>query len=182
MPRRKLTTINLKELECYPALIEELWNNPNYSVKDLSTLKLTVLDSYKPTIKEVDKQCPERRRRLRNWKSIELAKCKNCINEGRVYWPNKRQFPCYESEIERFNPKYGYFADFLSNRKGYGTNKTLSQGIQASPWIFRPRYLGMEWRWSMKWVLDFLYTPQVVCKLCVHKKKKDLHIIVSPWF
>ena len=66
MPRRKLTTINLKELECYPALIEELWNNPNYSVKDLSTLKLTVLDSYKPTIKEVDKQCPERRRRLRN--------------------------------------------------------------------------------------------------------------------
>lgn len=55
MPRRKLTTINLKELDTYPALIEELQNNPVYSDKDLSTLKLTVLDSYEATIKEVDK-------------------------------------------------------------------------------------------------------------------------------
>jgi DNA-binding transcriptional MerR regulator len=55
MPRRKLTTINLKELECYPALIEELRNNLIYSDKDLTTLKLTVLDSYEATIKEVDK-------------------------------------------------------------------------------------------------------------------------------
>ena len=56
MPRRKLTTINLKELECYPALTEELRNNSDYSDKDLATLKLTVLDSYEPTIKEVDKE------------------------------------------------------------------------------------------------------------------------------
>jgi DNA-binding XRE family transcriptional regulator len=55
MPRRKLTTINLKELESYPTLVEELQNNPDYSGKDLSTLKLTVLDSYEPTIKEVNK-------------------------------------------------------------------------------------------------------------------------------
>ncbi|MDR1221681.1 MAG: hypothetical protein LBL07_02215 [Tannerella sp.] len=55
MPRRKQTTINLKELECYPALIEELRNNPAYSDKDLATLKLTVFDSYEATIKEVDK-------------------------------------------------------------------------------------------------------------------------------
>jgi DNA-binding transcriptional MerR regulator len=55
MPRRKQTTINLKELEVYPSLIEELQNNPVYSDKDLTTLKLTVLDSYKATIKEVDK-------------------------------------------------------------------------------------------------------------------------------
>ena len=55
MPRRKQTTINLKELEVYPALIEELQNNPNYSSKDLMTLKLTVLDSYEATIKEVNK-------------------------------------------------------------------------------------------------------------------------------
>jgi DNA-binding transcriptional MerR regulator len=55
MPRRKQTTINLKELECYPTLIEELRNNPVYSDKDLATLKLTVLDSYEATIKEVDK-------------------------------------------------------------------------------------------------------------------------------
>jgi DNA-binding XRE family transcriptional regulator len=55
MPRRKLTTINLKELETYPALVEELQNNPAYSDIDFSTLKLTVLDSYEATIKEVDK-------------------------------------------------------------------------------------------------------------------------------
>ncbi|MDR0506080.1 MAG: helix-turn-helix domain-containing protein [Dysgonamonadaceae bacterium] len=55
MPRRKLTTINLNELDIYSALIEELRNNPAYSDKDLSTLKLTVLDSYEATIKEIDK-------------------------------------------------------------------------------------------------------------------------------
>jgi hypothetical protein len=55
MPRRKQTTINLKELDCYPTLIEELRNNPIYSDKDLTALKLTVFDSYEATIKEVDK-------------------------------------------------------------------------------------------------------------------------------
>jgi DNA-binding transcriptional MerR regulator len=55
MPRRKLTTINLKELELYPALIEALENNPAYSDKDFKTLKLTVLDNYEATIKEIDK-------------------------------------------------------------------------------------------------------------------------------
>jgi len=55
MPRRKLTVINLKELEIYPTLLEELRNNPNYSDKDFATLKLTVLDSYEASIKEVDK-------------------------------------------------------------------------------------------------------------------------------
>ncbi|GHT14278.1 hypothetical protein FACS189426_20370 [Bacteroidia bacterium] len=55
MPRRKQTTINLKELEAYSTLIEELRNNPAYADKDLSTLKITVLDSYEATIKDVDK-------------------------------------------------------------------------------------------------------------------------------
>ena len=55
MPRRKLTTINLKELEYYSVLIGDLLDNPNYDDKDLTTLKLTVLDSYEATIKEVDK-------------------------------------------------------------------------------------------------------------------------------
>jgi DNA-binding XRE family transcriptional regulator len=55
MPRRKLTTINLKELNTYSTLIEELRNNPIYADKDFSTLKLTVLDRYEATIKEVDK-------------------------------------------------------------------------------------------------------------------------------
>ena len=55
MPRRKLTTINLNKLKTYPTLIEELRSNPAYADKDFSTLKLTILDSYKATIKEVDK-------------------------------------------------------------------------------------------------------------------------------
>ena len=37
MPRRKLTLINLRELEIYSALVEELQNNPDYSDKDLNT-------------------------------------------------------------------------------------------------------------------------------------------------
>ncbi|MDR0574382.1 MAG: hypothetical protein LBG96_10215 [Tannerella sp.] len=45
----------MKELNAYSTLIEELRNNPAYSDKDFSTLKLTVLDSYEATIKEVDK-------------------------------------------------------------------------------------------------------------------------------
>ena len=55
MPRRKLTLINLKELEIYSALVEELQNNSAFSDKDLTSLKLTVLDKYEATIKEVDK-------------------------------------------------------------------------------------------------------------------------------
>jgi DNA-binding transcriptional MerR regulator len=54
MPPRKLTTTNLKELDTDSTLIE-VRNNSAYSDKDLSTLKLTVLDSYEATIKEVDK-------------------------------------------------------------------------------------------------------------------------------
>ncbi len=44
MPRCKLTTINLQELECYPALTEELRDNPAFSDKDHTILKKTVLD------------------------------------------------------------------------------------------------------------------------------------------
>lgn len=55
MPRRKLTTINLKGLKSYFALMEELRSNPAYADKDLSTLKLTVLNSYDASIRDVDK-------------------------------------------------------------------------------------------------------------------------------
>jgi DNA-binding transcriptional MerR regulator len=55
MPRRKQTTINLKELESYSILLEELRNIRAYSNKDLTTLRLTILDSYEAIIKEVDK-------------------------------------------------------------------------------------------------------------------------------
>jgi hypothetical protein len=55
MPRRKQTTINLKELDIYPTLLEELRHHPIYSDKDFDTLKLTVLESFEPTIRDIDK-------------------------------------------------------------------------------------------------------------------------------
>lgn len=85
MPRRKQTTINLKELESYPALIEELWNNPDYSGKDLTTLKLTVLDSYEATIKEVDKAIKHLRYYVAaNRTAIETYQGEQIINRVRL--------------------------------------------------------------------------------------------------
>jgi hypothetical protein len=85
MPRRKLTTINLQELEIYPALIEELQNNPDYSDKDLSTLKLTVLDSYEPTIKEVNKAINRLHYYVAaNEKIIERVKDEQLINRVKL--------------------------------------------------------------------------------------------------
>ena len=52
MPRRRQTTVNLKKLETYPALVEELRNNPKYEDKDLTSFKLTVYDNYKTTHSE----------------------------------------------------------------------------------------------------------------------------------
>ena len=40
MPRRRQTAINLKKLETYPTLVEELQNNPKYADQDLTSLKL----------------------------------------------------------------------------------------------------------------------------------------------
>ena len=85
MPRRKQTTINLKELEVYPALIEELQNNPNYSSKDLMTLKLTVLDSYEATIKEVNKAIKHLQHYIIAKKnSIETLKDEQLINRVKL--------------------------------------------------------------------------------------------------
>jgi len=81
MPRRKLTTINLKELKTCSALIEELRNNPDYADKDLTTLKLTVLDSYKATIKEVDKAIKHLHYYVAaNKNAIEIFKDEQLIN------------------------------------------------------------------------------------------------------
>jgi DNA-binding transcriptional MerR regulator len=55
MPRRKQTVINLEELDVYPALLEELRHHRIYSDKDFDTLKMTVLESYEPTIRDIDK-------------------------------------------------------------------------------------------------------------------------------
>lgn len=81
MPRRKQTTINLEELEIYPTLLEELRNNPTYSGKDFVTLKLTVLDSYEVSIKDVDKAITSLQRYLAaNKEFIETFQDEQLIN------------------------------------------------------------------------------------------------------
>lgn len=55
MPRRKQTTIKLTDLKTYPLLLKELQENQHYADKDLTSLTLTVLDSYEPGIKDVNK-------------------------------------------------------------------------------------------------------------------------------
>lgn len=120
MPRRKLTTVNLKELETYSALIEELQNNPAYADKDLTTLKLTVLNSYKATIREVDEAIYHLRYYVAARKnSIETFKDEQLINRVRLAkmlgisrqtltsWINKGFITPlkskYRSDLETFN-------------------------------------------------------------------------------
>lgn len=55
MARRKKTIINLKELDIYPKLIDELKSNPAFANKDLRTLSLSVLENYEATIVDIDK-------------------------------------------------------------------------------------------------------------------------------
>lgn len=55
MARRKKNTIDLKSLKIYPLLLEELEKNPDYADKDLTSLNLTVYDSFEASIKNVDK-------------------------------------------------------------------------------------------------------------------------------
>ncbi|GHT63868.1 hypothetical protein AGMMS50239_20570 [Bacteroidia bacterium] len=43
-----------------------------------------------------------------------------------VYDDLIEKFHCDKSKIERFEAQHGYFADFQSDRKRYGTNKTVS--------------------------------------------------------
>lgn len=55
MARRKKTFIDLKELDIYPKLIEELKSMPAFANKDLKTLSLSVLENYEASIVDIDK-------------------------------------------------------------------------------------------------------------------------------
>lgn len=73
MARRKKNTINLKDLKIYPQLLEELQAHPDYAEKDLSTLTLTVFDSYEAVIVDVDKAISSLKRYVAlNKKSIQM--------------------------------------------------------------------------------------------------------------
>jgi DNA-binding transcriptional MerR regulator len=127
MPRRKLTIINLEELESYPALIEELRNNPAYSDKDLSTLKLTVLDSYEATIKEVDKAIRHlqhyvaaKKHTIETFKDeqlinrVQLAKMLGISRQTLTTWINKGFITPQKS-------------NYLSNTEIFSTNAVLQE-------------------------------------------------------
>jgi hypothetical protein len=120
MPRRKITTINLKDLKSYHALIDELRNNPAYADKDLTTLKLTVFDSYEAIIKEVDKainrlQCyvAARKDSIETFQGeqiisrVHLAKMLGISRQTLTSWINKGFITPYRlpnmPDIETFN-------------------------------------------------------------------------------
>jgi DNA-binding transcriptional MerR regulator len=107
-------------LECYPTLIEELWSNPDFADKDLTTLKLTVLNSYDVTIKEVDKAIKhliyyvaanknsiETIKDEQLIKRVRLAKMLGITRQTLTTWINKGfitpQKSKYLSDVETFN-------------------------------------------------------------------------------
>jgi|GEM_PF-946189 len=81
MARRKLTHIDITKLKLYPLILKELEENLNYTDKDFSTLKLTVLDSYKASIKDVDKSITRLKRYVAaNKQFIETFRDEQIIN------------------------------------------------------------------------------------------------------
>ena len=120
MPRRRQTTINLKELKFYHILIDELRNNPAYVDKDLTTLKLTVFDSYEASIQDVDKAIDNLKFYVTAKKDaidtfegeqiisrVQLAKMLGITRQTLTTWINKGFItplkPKHLSDIETFN-------------------------------------------------------------------------------
>ncbi|MDR0895782.1 MAG: hypothetical protein LBN06_10870 [Prevotellaceae bacterium] len=55
MPRRKQKTIQLADLQCRNALIEELRKNPLLADYDMDTIEITIKENYHPRInKDID--------------------------------------------------------------------------------------------------------------------------------
>jgi len=85
MPRRRKSEITLSKLTSYPVLLKELQEHPDYADKDLSTLKLTVLDNYEASIKDVDKVIAHFKRYLAaNKNFIETLQDEQIINRVRL--------------------------------------------------------------------------------------------------
>ncbi|MDR2948338.1 MAG: hypothetical protein LBV71_03940 [Prevotella sp.] len=120
MPRRKKTTIDLKDLKSYPPLLKELQEHPLYADKDFTTLTLTVLDSYEPGIKDADKAITHLKRYVAANKSfiktfrdeqfinrVQLAKMLGISRQTLTGWINKGFITPLQSkylrETETFN-------------------------------------------------------------------------------
>lgn len=102
MPRRKKTTISLKDLKSYPLLLKELQEHPGYADKDLTTLTLTILNSYEPGIKDADKAITHLKRYVAANKSfiktfrneqlinrVQLARMLGISRQTLTVWINK---------------------------------------------------------------------------------------------
>lgn len=85
MARRKKTIIDLKQLDIYPKLIEELKANTSFSDKDLNTLRLSIMDSYEAVIIDVDKAISNIKRYVAiNSKSIEIFQDTQIISRNQL--------------------------------------------------------------------------------------------------
>lgn len=85
MARRKKTTIDITKLNIYPQLIEELKANPDFEDKDLSTLTLSVLDSYEAIIVNVDKAISNLKRYVATKsKTIEVFQDEQLISRNQL--------------------------------------------------------------------------------------------------
>lgn len=85
MARRKKTIIDLKQLDIYRKLIEELKANPSLADKDLNTLSLSVMDSYEAVIVDVDKAISNIKRYVAiNEKSIEAFQDTQIISRNQL--------------------------------------------------------------------------------------------------
>ncbi len=81
MARRKKNIIDLKSLETYSLLLKELEAHPDYTSKDLTSLQLTVYDSFDASIKNVDKAILHLKRYVAaNKKFIESIEGEQLIN------------------------------------------------------------------------------------------------------
>lgn len=85
MARRKKTTIDITKLTIYPKLIKELQAKPDFVDKDLSTLTLSVLDSYEATIVDVDKAISNLKRYVATKsKTIEVFQEEQIISRNQL--------------------------------------------------------------------------------------------------
>ncbi|SBW03089.1 hypothetical protein [uncultured Dysgonomonas sp.] len=102
MARRKKNIIDITKLNIYPLLLKELKEHPDYADKDLSSLTLTVYDSFEASIKDVDKAITHLKRYVTANKNfiktfqneqfisrIQLAKMLGISRQTLTGWINK---------------------------------------------------------------------------------------------
>lgn len=127
MARRKKNTIDITKLNTYPLLLKELQEHPDYADKDLSSLNLTVYDSFEAGIKDVDRAISHLKRYLAANKNfiktfkdeqlisrIQLAKMLGISRQTLTQWINKGFITPLQST-------------YLSNTETFSTDAVLKE-------------------------------------------------------